>query len=951
MSRRGSVVLVWLALLPGFLLAAEPVLVSGRIVDQQGSPVPGNLVFVATEGAEETTTAVDEAGGFSAAVAPADYLLYFEDGPKRVLVGHFQLSAGENTVLDLRIPDREPLSAIRDFSIGWKGAETVRQQSLADLVNPFPARRQGRLFGSLYEFHRNDNLDARNFFDPVGERLPEYKRNQFGVTAGFRWSERLNLLGSYEGLRIGQGSTLLSHNPTVAMKGGDFSELDLELLDPFTGLPFSGNRIPEDRIHPLARKMMELIPDPNRPDPDRNYVNNEPRVRNQNRFNFRTDYELSRGSSLIVEYFYTGGDQGRVAPIALFSSTQTERHQEVGISYSRPVTQRLQFFSSFELGRNRVESLSRNSGREGLLDSLGIAGLEVPDPLDEGYPHFNLTGYVDFGDRGSPQTSVRNRGSADISLAYSVGGHTLRTGSELSRRQLNGFRSDGQYRGNFNFSGTFTGDAFADFLLGVPFSAYRGVGSARADLRTFQLRFFVRDQWRVSPRFQLTLGLDYEFSQPWHSTRDNVAGFYPLLFEPPLTGSIITAGSPEANRVGFDSAVRGSLVFADWNDWAPSVGFGYNPMGSNRLVIRGSYAIWYQPPDQWYFTESLTRNFPFYYVTSVESLRDQPQILMDAPFSTEAIPELTIRAMDPWIRNGYFQQWRLAVQNELARNWTMEVTYLGRRGNSLTRSIPGNVPLPGPESIQSRRPNPDFGRFEISSHGGANSLNSLIIGSEKRLSEGWSLRSGFEWSRAMDDVLWSDPQNPRDLRAERAASAWLASKRLYFNYIVELPINSLPFINGQPDWVRWATNGWRLSGITEIQSGRPFTVTIPGDPNNDGVYGDRPDRVADGRLPAHQRTIDRWFDVDAFQQPEPFSFGTSGRNILTGPGHHAWDISVIKQTRLSDGDTLELRVELFNAFNHVNFYSPAAAYGNTTFGKIFGADRAREIEVALKYSF
>lgn len=925
--------------------------VRGTIRGSTGEPLMTQLILVAEAGGREFAVSTDDQGRFSVDLAPGGYLVYRTVDEVRTLLGHVVAEGGEIANFDFQAGDPDPLAAIRDFDVGWRGAESVQQKSLADVVNPFPARRQGRLFGSVYEFHRNDKLDARNFFDPVGVPLPRYRRNQFGVTAGFRWNERLNLLGSYEGLRIGQGSTLLSKNPTLAMKQGDFSELGIPITDPFSGLPFEGNRIPADRIHPVSAALTKLIPDPNRPDPDRNFVNNEPRVRNQNRFNVRTDYEPSRGASLVLEYFYTGGNNRRVAPIDLFSSNQAERHQEIGLSYSRPLTSRLQTFSRFELERNRVEALSQNASREGLLQSLGIAGIEIGDALDEGYPYFDLTGYVDFGDRNSPQTSVRNRGSAEFSTTYSVGQHTLRSGAEISARQLNGFRSDGWLRGVFNFSGVFTGDAFADLLMGIPYSAYRGVGSTRADLRASRWAFFLNDQWRISPRFQLSMGVEYSFNHHWHSTRDNVAGFHPLRYDPPLTGTVISAGSPEASRAGFDGALAGSLVFPDRNDWSPNLGFAFNPFGNNRYVIRGGYTIWHQTPDQWYFTESLTRNFPYYYVASVESSRETPQILLDRPFAAEVIPEVTIRAMDPWIRNGYLQQWRLAIQGELARNLTTEVVYLGRRGNSLTRSIPGNVPLPGPEPIASRRPNPGFGRFEVFSHGGASSLHLLAISGEKRLSEGWSVRSGFEWNRSMDDVVWSDPQNPRDMQAEKARSVWAVPRRIYLNYIVDLPFASLPFVNGHPDWLRWATQGWRLSGITEVQSGQPFTVVIPGDPNNDGVYGDRPDRIADGNLPKSRRTVDRWFDIDAFRQPEPYSFGNSGRNILIGPGHHAWDISVIKQTRLADGDTLELRVELFNAFNHVNFNQPSAAFGTSTFGKIYGADRSREIEVAIKYTF
>jgi hypothetical protein len=265
--------------------------------------------------------------------------------------------------------------------------------------------------------------------------------------------------------------------------------------------------------------------------------------------------------------------------------------------------------------------------------------------------------------------------------------------------------------------------------------------------------------------------------------------------------------------------------------------------------------------------------------------------------------------------------------------------------------IPGNIPHPGPEEIQSRRPNPELGRFSIVTDGGSYGGHSFEVSAQRRLAKGLAFNSGFEWNRVLDDSFYMNPSNPRNLRAERSTGSWFPQRGFFLNYIIDLPMGSGHRLGSSSTWGQYVLDGWRLSGITHIRDGRFFTVRMPGDPNNDGVSGDRPDRIGSGRLESSLRSVDQWFNTADFVEPEAYGFGDSGRNILMAPGHHAWDISVIKRTRLSDGDILEFRVEFFNAFNQVNFDRPDSDFGTSVFGKIFGAERAREIEIALKYSF
>ncbi len=875
----------------------------------------------------------------------------------------------ENPQIQPSDPEGGSLIGIGAYEIGIAVVEfapaRAESQSLSGIVNPFRVKTRGRYYGSLYEFHRNDNFDARNFFDPVGEALPEFKRNQFGVSLGAFVSNRLTVSGDFDSLRLIRGSTKLSHVPTPEMKAGDFSSLltqedPIQLVDPLTGQPFQNNQIPQSRINPVAQTLLPTLLSPNRADSNRNFVNNQPEIENNDKFSFRVDYEFSQDSKLFANYRYSEGDSVRVASLPAFGSSGARRNQNVSVDYTHTFSESLVSSLRLEFNRSLDRDLSQNAGQAGLLESLGISGVSTLDELDEGYPEFSLAGYVTLGDRTNlPRKFLRNEYEFNGTFTYAHRQHRLGFGAEIAFKQLNDNRSGGLRRGSFDFDGNYTGDAFADFLLGIPTSAERGVGSDRADLRGQEWEIFFRDDWKLNPRFNLSWSLTYNYFPPWRSVHDNVATFYPLVFEPPLDGEMVVIGSERAAMLGLAGLDSGESAYPDRNDWAPSLGLAYSPLGNNRLVIRSSYQINYDPIYERQVSNFIGRNFPFYFVE--ESVADtslaSPEIDLSNPFETLTPTERNVRSIDPYIRNSYIQEWTLSVQNEILRNWNLEFSYRGTKETRNSRNTSANVPLPGPGSIQDRRPNPFFGAMSILTGSGSSAGHELELEVKKRFSEGYSLQSGFTWNRTFSDGYHGQPSNPRNLAAERAVAGFNMSKSFFLNYIIDLPFgrdNSLP--TAWAGKLGWLLEGWRLSGITKFEDGRPFNPTLRGDPNNDGVSADRPDRIGPGTLDPSQRSIDQWFATEDFADPDPnltlFPFGNSGRNILVDPGEMTWDISVMKRTKLSDdGGLVEFRVQLFNAFNHTNFEAPDSKFGTSNFGQIFGAKRAREIEIALKYSF
>ncbi len=401
---------------------AHAAVLKGKVVDGQGNPIVSLVLSVVgnVPGAGYAPR-TDEQGSFLQEVAAGVYAISLATGSDEILIRveateerELVLQAENNRLvaLETRIsmeppgdPENDPsLAGIRDYEVERDGGETDARQvrASAEIVNPFPAQKGGRLHGSLYHFHRNDNFDARNFFDPLGEPLPEYKRNQFGATLAAAVTKSVNVLGTFEGLRIVQGSTLLSHIPTSAMKRGDFGGLSQPLIDPVTATPFDANRIPESRIHPVSRGLLSLLPDPNREDPDRNYVNSKPVVRNRNTWSVRLDHQLSGGSNYVVRYWLTRGNDVFVHPLPSFGSSRESSDQDASLSHTQKITNRLIATGRIGFARSTTFLSSVNAGRTGLLASVGIPGLSVEDPDEEGFPDFRLSGYSSFGDSGLP---------------------------------------------------------------------------------------------------------------------------------------------------------------------------------------------------------------------------------------------------------------------------------------------------------------------------------------------------------------------------------------------------------------------------------------------------------------------------------------------------------------------------------------------------------------------
>jgi hypothetical protein len=789
--------------------------------------------------------------------------------------------------------------------------------------------------GTLFEFLRNDALDARGFFD---QSVPILKRNQFGgVLSGPLSKDRTFFLVNYEWLRNREEQTRITRVPTVQERVGVFSTA---IRNPFTRQPYPNNAIPSEQLSPVALKLLSFIPQPNRAGA-LNFLTVVPFAQNNDSFIAKVDHQLSRSDSFTARFLlsdHSNSNPARSTPLPGFGALRNGRRQQWSFTHSHIFGSTLTNEARFGFVRDNFAERSVNAGRNTAAE-VGINGV----PAGVGLPNLSIAGFPEFGDATFlPDEWTDNEYIVSDTLSRTAGKHYLRAGGDFQRSQhFNLFAAFAA--GQAAFLGSFTGNAFADFLLGLPAGTQRQVGTNKSYLFSNYFGFFVQDDWKLGPNLTLNLGLRYDVNQPPVEKYDRLANFIPSL------GRALRVGEPGYPR---------SLVKTDYNNLAPRVGFAYRPFGEERTVIRGGYGIFNSFDLQFTQYQLLGASaFPFTRLEQFLATAVGNPSLAD-PFPANR-PSATPGASTPngWEYENptpYLQSWNLSVARELTQNLGIEVAYVGTKGTHQSATLNINQTIRTPQGNVT--PYPGFGRILVQSLGANSNYHALQITVQKRFSRGLGFRSNFTWSKALDNASFGaparQPQDPRNLRAERGRADF-DRRRVWSNdFVYELPFGQGRRFGQRLHWaVDAVLGGWQLSGILFVADGRPFTPVVSG-ANAQTGFATRPDRLRDGKLA--KPTLERWFDPTAFA-PAPaseFRYGTAGRNILTGPGIVGLDAAIFKKIRLSkEKHELEIRADIFNAPNRANFDLPARAIDQPTAGAISAAGPGRQIQFGLKFRF
>ena len=827
--------------------------------------------------------------------------------------------------------------------------------------------------GTAYEFLRNTVLNSRNFFDP--SEVPAFRQNQYGVTLGGPIKrDKSFFFVNFEGMKIVKAVTGTFSVPNAQVRGGNFSGL-ATIKDPQTGLAFPNNQIPSTRISALSQALVStsLVPLPNSAAPG--ILLGSPFEQDHiYQGNVRFDHRLSDKDSLFARYSIYDVDslqpfgyvQSGAPPPAIpgFGVFLDFRSTNAVIGETRVFRPNL--VGELRIGFNRTAGgqVRQNVGNN-FDEQFGILGT-TRDPSRTGFPHITTGIYNSWGDVTNPITRRDNDFQYNYNLSWIRGHHSWKFGSEITRVQFNP-DVDPASDGSFTYTGAFTGNALADLLLGFPLTGLGSTGSRLIYMRGNQWHFYAQDDWKVTSKLTLNLGLRYEYDSPYSEIHNRLADLdipnarlivassggqtYPQSLWVPGIQTVIKLPIVTSEAAGINRA----LVNKDFAGFAPRFGLAYDVLGNHKTVVRGGYGIFYNQISLSNLSLRSAAAPLFNNINATNSLTTPIPITTILTNPLSGVPGWT--PYDPNFKTPYYQQWNLSVQQLVARDLLVELQYAGSKGTHMLTNNLYNVPPPGPGAVAARRLYPQLGGGAEEVSWANSSYNALIARIEKRLSKGLLLVANYTFSKCIDEdslasgtLGTSPPQDPRNFRGERGLCTFDARQRFVFSGTYDIPSPSNVAL-------KRVFGDWQVGSIITWQKGLPFTVNLSSDVANTGNLNQRPNVI--GNPNNFAATPLQWFNTSDFTVPAQFTFGSEGRDAIIGPGIAEVDASLLKNIALWEKHTLQFRFEVFNIANHPNFDTPArmctgasgGACTSPTFGRVLSAGAPRILQFALKYNF
>ena len=759
-------------------------------------------------------------------------------------------------------------------------------------------------------------FDSRNYFDDPNAPVPPFKRNVFGaVVGGPIIRGRTFFFVSYEGRRQRESVTLRSRVPTEEERRGIIRNAQGVVVQDLSG-----------RIDPVAQNLLALVPLPNSTG-SFNWVGIGKRPREADQYSIKLDHDFNNANRTTVSYLWQR--DSRIEPATStnlpgFGDVRDAHRYHGTVSHQATLSPRV--LNQTVVGFNMLDAVAY-AVDDSVPSDFGINN-GVTDPV--GLPNVNVVGWFQLGHGTAPfgwrdpKFSVRN--------AFSVvaGPHSMRIGGEWrtwSNRQYG--LNTGQYR----FDGTFTTNAYADFLSGRAATVSAVFGDQTTRLRTDVYSAFVQDDWTLGPRLTLNAGARWEYYTPPQEEQDRS---FQIFNE--QTGVVSRGTSPYK---------------AEKANIAPRVGIAFDPRGNGKMAIRGGYGIFYNQG-----TVGVARNLVLN-PPEAASITFRGTTLAN-PFSGQGVaPVPTLDTVESSIATPLVHSYNANVQIEVLPSTMLEIGYYGSVGRNLevTRDINQAVFVPGGSTAtntDTRRPYAGYGSILKREFIARSSYDSLQIVVQRRMAKGFTASGSYVLSNSEDLGSSSGfrPQDSRNLEAEWGPSDFDVRHRGVVNFIWEIPGRfSSPLLNG-------LLAGWQISGVSQFQTGSPLNVILATDNSLTGVRQDRPNLVGD--VDREDPSATGWLDPAAFAAPAPGQFGTLPRNAARGPGFSNTDLAVMKRFEPggAGGIRLEFRFEVYNLTDTVNLASPSVQLGSANFGQISrtrtirgDAGSSRQLQFGLKLHF
>lgn len=867
------------------------------------------------------------------------------------------------------------IDSIQEFKVQTNAYSAEFGRSAGAQINVVTRTGTNQLHGALFEFLRNDKLDANAWFSNAGgiSARPPFKRNQFGAAVGGPViKNKTFFFANFELTRIRQAVTRVSSVPNAALKAGDFTGLTT-VYDPLGALvnnqrtPFAGNRIPDARIAGASKFLQGFVPAPTGPGLAGNFVRNAAFQDDTNNYGLRIDQKVGANGQLFGRFIRSPREvlnPSNFGTAAIgagsFGSgvTETDARSLYAMGYTHVLRPNL--INEFRAGYNRFVWLyfHDNKGHD-YAKEAGIVGLPG-DPDIVGFPQISITGFTGWGDAGFVPNLTRPDATihATDSITWIRSKHTFKGGFDF-RWNDRFFLTGSAFRGSYGFNGTYTaaaplgsGTPYADYLLGFTNSASRTVGTATAYSQSRFYHFYFQDDYKATRRLTLYLGLRYEWNPPYFAKDDRLTNF-------DLTSGALVFADTKYNpgNLAFPTgkAVSRSTIYSDKNGWGPRFGFAYRLTEDNKTALRGGYGVFINQDTGNPQVNMSLSNPPFQFNAAVTPNLSAPDTTLGNAFAfTPTFGGTPGLEMFQWnFKNAYIQHWNLSLQREVS-GVLMEAVYAGSKGTHLISRNPANQPLPAAGAIQARRPYPLFAGITYNGSFASSSYESLQLKAEKRLAKGVSFLTAYTWSKSIDNSSQFDTNSPNPQNYTsymRGPSNFDQTHRVVLSGLWELPFGKgRTYLSSAHPVTDAILGGWNLGGIFTGASGFPYGVGIPVDRANIGTGGQRPNIVGNAKL--SNPAVEKWFDPNAFALPDLYTFGNAGRNILRGPKVVNIDFSIMKRFHTFEKQFLEFRSEFFNTSNTPNFSTPSSTIGNASTGRIFGVtNSARQIQFALKYEF
>ena len=883
---------------------------------------------------------------------------------------------------------RTPVDAVNEFRILTLNAPAEYGDTSGATTSVVTKSGSNSFHGDVYEFLRNNAMDARNFFAAQTEPL---HRNQYGATLGGPARKNKDFFFVYyEGQRNSAGTTQAAIVPTAAERNGDFSGLSdpatgqhVPLINEFSGQPFPGNQIPSSMQNPIAVQAEKLYPLPN--SGTNVFESTQLGSTNFDQGGFRVDHYFGPNDQVFARYSTSSLHQFDPLPIS-----------GAGVP-GFPVTDDIATNSATASWVHLISPQTVQTVRGSFLRNAFLAGQAANHTpgsslgfqyqptlgLNQGVPYLIVSGYASLGNPiTGPQNTYQNDYQGSYSLALTRGRHNLKFGADLTREQINAILGIAT-NGFFVFASFPASDSFASFLLGQSVQFFQGGGQFDRGLRKWVAAGYAQDEYRISPRLTLNLGLRYEVNTPYVDTRNRMNAWAPGQ------QSKIYPNAPAGLLFPGDAGVPAGIAAVDYREFMPRVGLAWDPFGGNKTVVRAGYGIFYDG-----YTNGV--GGPLQAAISALPWTQAYQLAgpgfnLANPYGGTATPfggktfvaPATVLTVQSGMQPPYSQNWNLSIERTIATDYLLDLRYVGNKGTHLPRFIEANPSIYGPgvnsnNNSQIRQYTTcnaagvcNYGSVGLLADNSSSTYHALEVAFSRQYAHGLSFLASYWYSKSLDyistlNVAGSAPtlvagendlaQNPFDLRAEHGPSLFDATQRFVFSGTWALPGR-----RGASRAIAFLASGWQLNAIASLSTGTPFTVYDSADvslqgsaPEISGFYSSRPDLISNPNA-EQPHTPNQWVSRAAFlqlnQQTQAGQFGNEGRNAVRGPGIENVDLSFFKYFRIDEARRVQFRAECFNLLNHANFGLPVNDLESPAFGQILQAGAPRLLQLAVKFVF